>query len=129
MGKFARAAAISGVVVMGWGLWRVWRFGSTFWKTKHQLDLLSRVGVYDGEISATMLECEQAVAFVGGLWRQTIFISRPVWNGLNREDRQVLLDHERAHVARRDNMRKFLARSIDLMVRSTWSSPDSVEWL
>ena len=58
-----------------------------------------------------VVETEDAVCLTAGLWSPAIYISRRLFETLSDEQRRIVVDHERAHVARRDALAALVARS------------------
>jgi Zn-dependent protease with chaperone function len=63
-------------------------------------------------------------SFAAGILRQRVFVSSGLRDRLLQEELSVVLDHERAHVRRRDGLRKVVARLV-----STGHLPHVRRWL
>lgn len=49
-----------------------------------------------------LVESPRPFCFVAGLWRPQIYASTAAWHGLDADEREAMLAHERAHVRHRD---------------------------
>lgn len=56
------------------------------------------------------VDTDEAFSFTGGLFRPDIYLSRGLREGLDPVQLAVVLEHERAHVRRRDILRRLAAR-------------------
>jgi len=66
-----------------------------------------------------IVDSDEALAWCGGLWQSTIYISRGLIMLLDQRQLQVVLAHEQTHAIRRDNLRKFLLHWITIL----WPGP------
>lgn len=93
----------------GWGLWVALRWAALHLRSRRALDSLARLATPDQEEQVLFLEADSHVAFVAGLLRPRIFMGRALWEQLSAPQRAWVLAHERAHVRRRDNLRRAMA--------------------
>ncbi len=82
---------------------RAWRDGHRLHATRHALTALTPAPARDG---LAVLPFEAPQAFVVGLIKPKIFVTRGLLSGPNREHLAAVLSHERAHVRRRDPLRR-----------------------
>lgn len=59
-----------------------------------------------GDHTYRVVDSPALLAWCGGLWRPQIYLSRGLLSRLDGEQLQVVLAHERAHAARRDNLQR-----------------------
>ncbi len=88
------------------------RFGAALWrlgKAHRVLGNLERAASFDAQTRSFRLAVDAPVAFVGGVFRQTIFLSQGLSRRLSPQEFSLVLAHERAHVKRRDNFRRTVA--------------------
>jgi Zn-dependent protease with chaperone function len=62
----------------------------------------------------TVLETATPLALTCGLFRQKIILSEGLLSAISDQDREIILLHERQHIARYDVLKKLLARSLSL---------------
>ena len=61
-----------------------------------------------------LLDTDTPLALSCGLWRQQIFLSTGLVNNLSGDEYDIVIQHERAHIKRRDALKKLLARGFSL---------------
>lgn len=91
------------------GAWRLTRHGHALLRAarvRRTLDAASRL---DAELGAQILPFEEPRAFVLGLWRPRLYVTEGLVIGGGSEHLGAVLAHERAHIARRDPFRRFVA--------------------
>lgn len=98
------AVASLGALVAGAGVMRAVVYGS---RRLRSLFALSR---YSRERRHLVVDSDQVFAWCCGLFRQRIVLSRGLVERLSAVELDVVLAHERAHVARFDNLRNFIGR-------------------
>lgn len=79
-------------------------------KQRQRMCQLERIAQHDPALSAYVLDVERPLALVTGLLQPRLLLSLSMIRGLSPNALQVMLAHERAHIERRDNLRKLLAR-------------------
>ncbi|MBH23936.1 MAG: hypothetical protein CMH57_05650 [Myxococcales bacterium] len=100
------APLLLALAVVGWRL-----AGSTrqLLRARALLAALERTARRDAQSGAYLLDVEDTWAFVGGLLRQRVFVSNSLRQQLSPDQMALVLAHERAHVSRRDNLRRLTA--------------------
>jgi Zn-dependent protease with chaperone function len=70
---------------------------------------LARIASTDGETNTRVLPFDEPQAFVVGALNPTLFVTRGLLSNAHREHLAPVLSHERAHLQRRDPMRRLVA--------------------
>ncbi|WP_339897943.1 M56 family metallopeptidase [uncultured Gilvimarinus sp.] len=96
-------AALAAVLFCGWLLYRLWRSRQTVHSFIALADAHTLPYVY-------VLPSDEPVAFTLGYWRSRIFISRGLINRCSEHTIRAVVEHEKAHQLRHDNLRLFIAK-------------------
>ena len=103
---------ILALLAVGWRLALCLKRHARAWAA---LGNLERLADFDAPTGAHLLKVDAPWAFVGGLIRQRIYMSRALCGLLSPEGLALVLAHERAHVQRRDNLRRMTAALISAL--------------
>lgn len=82
--------------------WRLARFVITAVRNQRVLSNLRAIAAYDEGIH--WLQTPEPICFVTR--KAEIFVSRGAWDALDAQERQAMLEHERAHIAQHDVIRR-----------------------
>jgi len=66
------------------------------------------------------LPADAPLVFTLGWWRPEVFISKGLLAGCNQKQLAVILDHEKAHENRKDNLRLLLGQIFALLIPAPW---------
>ncbi len=88
--------------------------GSRMLKTRRRLRLLQSLSD-SGDPMFRLVETPNPLACCAGLLKPQIFISRGLLESLNRDQLNCVLEHEREHARRRDNLRKSILHMATLL--------------
>lgn len=66
------------------------------------------------------LPAEAPLVFTLGWWRPKVFVSRGLLEGCTAKQLAIILDHEKAHESRRDNLRLLSGRVFVLLIPGRW---------
>lgn len=83
-------------------------------RTRRFRNMLKGYRVISAEGVVRVLDTALPLAFSSGIVRPRIFLSTGLLQSLSAEERELLIAHEQAHLARHDSLRLLLARALSL---------------
>ncbi len=75
---------------------------------RHQFTALNRLSTSLVSTDYQLIENSAVLAWSAGFWKPKVFISQGLKSLLTEDELAVVVAHEQAHVARRDNLNKFI---------------------
>lgn len=97
-----------------WVSWRLLCWVRQHWRASRLLSTLERTASYDEDHDIYDLDIDAPAAFMAGLVRGRVFISRALKAQLNARELALVIAHERAHLRRYDNIRRASAELLSL---------------
>ncbi|WP_101757391.1 M56 family metallopeptidase [Oceanicoccus sp. KOV_DT_Chl] len=79
-------------------------------KSNRLLQMLNRLSENSPDINYRVIDSPEMLAWCAGIWQPNIYLSRGLVEALTRQQLQVVVVHELIHIARRDNLKKFMLR-------------------
>jgi Zn-dependent protease with chaperone function len=86
------------------------RFAGRIGRALRRLRSLARTAEYRADLGASVVSVDDPLCIAAGLFRPRVFLSSGLLAALDARERAVVLEHERAHVERRDALLGSIAR-------------------
>jgi len=108
-----QASVIEAVILGALLIWIsagiVWRLARRLRRSLALADTLDAFAARNEHNDYAVVDSREPFAYCLGLWRPRLVVSRGLLTQLPAAERSAVLAHERAHAARRDNLRQWLA--------------------